>query len=140
MFNKFDLKFYKGGVSETWDHTADLKEAHKRMPKVQQFQRLLKFLTDGKHPDSPEFKPRALYELCKFWPLIRVFEDNEVSLEKTRAEAVTLLMNLKGQLEAEGYYLPDRVFELTEINREPEQKTLFEDTGLSFLSDYKREQ
>ena len=138
MFNKRDLRFYVGGATKNFDKIADEEEAFERMPKVQRYQRLLKFITKEQDPRMKDWESRYLWEVVKFWPNTRVFIEDEVDLELTRAKTVDLLTDLQKSLEAEGYYLPDYVFELQEIDR-IQQVSLFEDTGLSFMKAFKRE-
>ena len=138
MFNKRDLRFYVGGATKDFDKIADEEEAFERMPKVQRYQRLLKFITREQDPRMKDWESRYLWEVVKFWPNTRVFIEDEVDLELTRAKTVELLIDLQKSLETEGYYLPDYVFHLQEIDR-IQQVSLFEDTGLSFMEAFKRE-
>lgn len=138
MFNKRDLRFYVGGATKGFDKIADEEEAFERMPKVQRFQRLLKFLTREQDPRNPDWESRYLWEVCKFWPDVRVFIEDDVDLELTRNNVVGLLSSIEKQLEEEGYFLPGYVFELREIDR-VDKASFFEDTGLSFMKDFKRD-
>ena len=138
MFNKRDLRFYVGGATKKFDKIADEEEAFERMPKVQRYQRLLKFITREQDPRMKDWESRYLWEVVKFWPNTRVFIEDEVDLELTRAKTVELLIDLQKSLETEGYYLPDYVFQLQEMDR-IQQVSLFEDTGLSFMEAFKRE-
>ena len=139
MFNKNDFRFYVGGATKPFDWEADQNEGWTRTPQNNPERRLLKFLLQSKDPTSPEWEARYLWEVVKFWPACRVFIEEEVDLELTRNKVVDLLLTLQKSLEAEGYFLPDYVFQLREIERNP-QKSLFEDTGLSFLTKFKRDQ
>ena len=139
MFNKNDFRFYAGGVDKPFNREVDENESWTRTPKNNPEKRLLKFLLKSEDPTHPEWEARYLWEVVKFWPACRVFIEDEVDLELTRNKIVDLLLTLQKSLEAEGYFLPDYVFQLREVERNP-QLSLWEDTGLSFLTKFKRDQ
>ena len=139
MFNKNDFRFYAGGADKPFNREVDENESWTRTPKNNPEKRLLKFLLKSEDPTHPEWEARYLWEVVKFWPACRVFIEDEVDLELTRNKIVDLLLTLQKSLEAEGYFLPDYVFQLREVERNP-QLSLWEDTGLSFLTKFKRDQ
>jgi hypothetical protein len=139
MFNKDDFRFYEGGVDNEWNKEIDQMVSEKRTPQNHQEKRLLRFLLNSEDPRHPDWRPRYLHQIVKFWPAWRVFIEDTVDHELTADKVRTELKAFRGKLEKEGYFLPDYVFDFR-VSEPPKQISLFEDTGLSFLKEFKRDQ